>query len=411
VINEAALLTARENGTLINGAALEESVDRVVGGPRRKSKIISEQEKKITAYHEGGHALAAWAMPDLEPVYKLTILPRGRTGGHALVVPEDDKGLMTRSEMIGRLVFAMGGRSAEELVFHEPTTGASSDIDQATKIARAMVTEYGMSAKLGAVRYGQEQGDPFLGRSMGNKADYSLEVAHEIDEEVRKLIEAAHTEAWEILNTYRHVLDDLVFELLEKETLTRKDLERIFGTVEKRPRITAFNDFGGRTPSDKPPIQTPAERARERGEPWPPEIEPAREPTPVGSYPGGGGNGVPAPGPNGGPVPSPTPGGQLPLTPPQQSWASPTPPNSVPHNYGAPADWRPATTPAGQEWPPPGQHWAAPRPDGPKPADASAQPEPPAQPDPSRSNGNGHALPVDPPQPENGSAPHEDGPR
>ena len=184
-------------------------------------------------------------MPDLEPVYKLTILPRGRTGGHALVVPEDDKGLMTRSEMIGRLVFAMGGRSAEELVFHEPTTGASSDIDQATKIARAMVTEYGMSARLGAVRYGREQGDPFLGRSMGNQPDYSLEVAHEIDEEVRKLIEAAHTEAWEILNTYRDVLDDLVFELLEKETLTRKDLERIFDRVEKRPRITAFNDFGG----------------------------------------------------------------------------------------------------------------------------------------------------------------------
>ena len=191
----------------------------MVGGPRRKGKIISEQEKKITAYHEGGHALAAWAMPDLEPVYKLTILPRGRTGGHALVVPEDDKGLMTRSEMIGRLVFAMGGRSAEELVFHEPTTGASSDIDQATKIARAMVTEYGMSAQLGAVRYGREQGDPFLGRSMGNQPDYSLEVAHEIDEEVRKLIEAAHTEAWEILNTYRDVLDDLAFELLEKETL------------------------------------------------------------------------------------------------------------------------------------------------------------------------------------------------
>ena len=343
VINEAALLTARENATLINGAALEESVDRVVGGPRRKGKIISEQERKITAYHEGGHALAAWAMPDLEPVYKLTILPRGRTGGHALVVPEDDKGLMTRSEMIARLVFAMGGRSAEELVFHEPTTGASSDIDQATKIARAMVTEYGMSARLGAVRYGQEQGDPFLGRSMGNKADYSLEVAHEIDEEVRALIEASHTEAWEILNTYRDVLDELVFELLEKETLTRKDLERIFDRVEKRPRITAFNDFGGRTPSDKPPILTPAERAHERGEPWPPATEPEREPAPVGSFPGGGGAPVPAPGPGG-------PGAwSVPVAPADQR------PNSVPHNYGAPADWRPATTPSGQTWPPEGQ--------------------------------------------------------
>jgi cell division protease FtsH len=374
VINEAALLTAREGGTLITGAALEESVDRVVGGPRRKSKIISEQEKKITAYHEGGHALAAWAMPDLEPVYKLTILPRGRTGGHALVVPEDDKGLMTRSEMIARLVFAMGGRSAEELVFHEPTTGASSDIDQATKIARAMVTEYGMSARLGAVRYGREQGDPFLGRSMGNQADYSLEVAHEIDEEVRALIEAAHTEAWEILNTYRDILDELVFELLQKETLTRVDLERIFGRVEKRPRITAFNDFGARTPSDKPPIKTPAERARERGEPWPADTEPVREPTPVGSYPGGG-NGVTPPGPNGAPPvpPGAYPGGpQGPGFPANRdvggahradgpraglpnSGAGPHPPNAVPHNYGAPPDWRPATTPSGQSWPPASQ--------------------------------------------------------
>src|SRR4029079_19214898 len=138
----------------------------------------------------------------------------------------DDKGLMTRSEMIARLVFAMGGSSAEGLVFHEPPTGASSDIDQATKIARAMVTEYGMSARLGAVRYGREQGDPFLGRSMGNPPDYSLAVAHEIDEEVRKLIAEAHTEAWKILNTYRDILAALVFDLLEKETLTRKDLER-----------------------------------------------------------------------------------------------------------------------------------------------------------------------------------------
>ncbi|HEY9417034.1 MAG TPA: ATP-dependent zinc metalloprotease FtsH, partial [Pseudonocardia sp.] len=288
VLNEGALLTARENGTQITAAALEEAVDRVHGGPRRKGKIISETERKLTAYHEGGHALAAWAMPDLEPVYKLTILPRGRTGGHALVVPEDDKGLMTRSEMIARLVFAMGGRSAEELVFHEPTTGASSDIDQATKIARSMVTEYGMSARLGAVRYGQEQGDPFLGRSMGSQPDYSVQVAQEIDQEVRKLIEAAHTEAWEILNTYRDILDELVIELLEKETLTRKDLERIFSHVEKRPRITAFNDFGGRTPSDKPPILTLAEQAKERGEVWPPpeEREQQRQPMPVGSMPG-----------------------------------------------------------------------------------------------------------------------------
>jgi cell division protease FtsH len=356
VINESALLTAREGGQIINGAALEEAVDRVIGGPRRKNRIISEREKKITAYHEGGHALAAWAMPDLDPVYKLTILPRGRTGGHALVVPEDDKQMMTRSEMIARLVFALGGRSAEELVFHEPTTGASSDIEQATKIARAMVTEYGMSARLGAVKYGQEQGDPFLGRSAGRQPDYSLEVAHEIDEEVRALIEAAHTEAWDILNTYRDVLDELVVELLERETLHRKDLQRVFSRVEKRPRITAFNDFGGRTPSDKPPIKTAGELAKERGEPWPP-VQPEREPTPVGVVPGlddlpGGPPHAPPhapPGPNGvGPRPSYPPGVA-------NGYGSPS---SVPPNYGAPPGWRPATEPPAPSWrpaPPGGQ--------------------------------------------------------
>ena len=276
VINESALLTARENGTVITGPALEEAVDRVIGGPRRKGRIISEHEKKITAYHEGGHTLAAWAMPDIDPVYKVTILARGRTGGHAVAVPEDDKGLRTRSEMIAQLVFAMGGRAAEELVFREPTTGAVSDIEQATKIARAMVTEYGMSSKLGAVKYGTEHGDPFLGRTMGNQADYSHEVARDIDDEVRKLIEAAHTEAWEILTEYRDVLDTLAGELLEKETLHRPELQAIFGDVEKRPRLTMFDDFGGRIPSDKPPIKTPGELAIERGEPWPqPVPEPA----------------------------------------------------------------------------------------------------------------------------------------
>jgi cell division protease FtsH len=361
VINESALLTAREGGNVINGAALEEAVDRVIGGPRRKNRIISEQEKKITAYHEGGHALAAWAMPDIDPVYKLTILPRGRTGGHALVVPEDDKQMMTRSEMIARLVFALGGRSAEELVFHEPTTGASSDIEQATKIARSMVTEYGMSARLGAVKYGQEQGDPFLGRSAGRQPDYSLEVAHEIDEEVRALIEAAHTEAWEILNTYRDILDELVVELLEKETLHRKDLERVFSKVEKRPRITAFNDFGGRTPSDKPPIKTAGELARERGEPWPPR----REPTPVGVGPGAddlpGGPPHPPPGhpgPNGaGPRPG-YPAGMINGTYPrgssgsQGSSSDSESPNPGPPNYGAPPGWRPATEPPAPSWRP-----------------------------------------------------------
>ncbi|MFD4429602.1 ATP-dependent zinc metalloprotease FtsH [Nocardia sp. NPDC058497] len=341
VINEAALLTAREHGSLITGESLEESVDRVIGGPRRKSRIISEHEKKITAYHEGGHTLAAWAMPDIEPVYKVTILARGRTGGHAMTVPEDDKGLMTRSEMIARLVFAMGGRAAEELVFHEPTTGASSDIDQATKIARGMVTEYGMSARLGAVRYGQEQGDPFLGRSMGQGSDYSHEVAREIDEEVRNLIEAAHTEAWSILSEYREQLDALATALLERETLHRKDLEEVLAGVVKRPRITAFNDFGDRLPSDKPPVKTPGELAAERGEPWPP-VQPA--PVPAGA-PLEPANGYPAQPPQYGQPAPPATGYPLPAAPteafPRQSGTHGSRPD-----YGAPAGW------SAPGWPP-----------------------------------------------------------
>lgn len=346
VINESALLTARENGTVITAAALEESVDRAVGGPRRKGRIISEHEKKITAYHEAGHTLAAWAMPDIERVYKVTILARGRTGGHAIAVPEEDKGLRTRSEMIAQLVFAMGGRAAEELVFREPTTGASSDIEQATKIARAMVTEYGMSAKLGAVRYGTEHGDPFLGRTMGTQADYSHEVARDIDDEVRKLIEAAHTEAWAILTEYRDVLDTLAGELLEKETVVRKELEEIFKDVQRRPRLTLFDDFGGRIPSDKPPIKTPGELAIERGEPWPPPVpEPAFKKA-IAEQAAVPANGAPAvpndPVPNGQggqPVPAGTHPGQAPGA-----------------NYGAPAGWyAPGWPPQGQApYPPPG---------------------------------------------------------
>src|SRR3984893_6359826 len=344
VINESALLTARENGTVITGPALEEAVDRVIGGPRRKGRIISEQEKKITAYHEGGHTLAAWAMPDIDPVYKVTILARGRTGGHAVAVPEEDKGLRTRAEMIAQLVFAMGGRAAEELVFREPTTGAVSDIEQATKVARAMVTEFGMSSKLGAVKYGTEHGDPFLGRTMGTQSDYSHEVARDIDDETRKLIEAAHTEAWEILTEYRDVLDTLAGELLEKETLHRADLKAIFADVVKRPRLTVFDDFGGRIPSDKPPIKTPGELAIERGEPWPlPVPEPdfkkaiaeASEQAEAASSTGGNGNGS-----NG-----------LPATQPHPVSAASQP------DYGAPAGWRAPGWPPSQQadWHPPTQ--------------------------------------------------------
>jgi cell division protease FtsH len=262
VINEAALLTARNDKRAISNDFLEESIDRVIAGPERRTRAMSDNEKKITAYHEGGHALVAWALPHSAPVHKVTILPRGRSLGHTLVLPTEDKYTQTRAEMIDTLAYALGGRAAEELVFHEPTTGAGNDIEKATVIARAMVTEYGMSSKLGAVKYGQNDSEPFLGRTMGHQRDYSDAVAAEIDNEVRNLIELAHDEAWEILVEYRDVLDNLVLELIEKETISQTDMARIASRVVKRPPMAPYNGFGKRQPSDQPPVLTPTEKDR-----------------------------------------------------------------------------------------------------------------------------------------------------
>jgi cell division protease FtsH len=259
VINEAALLTARNNGRLITTQALEESIDRVIAGPERKTRAMSDKEKRVTAYHEAGHALTAWAMPNLDPVHKVTILPRGRSLGHTLVLPLEDRYQQTRSEILDQLVYALGGRAAEELVFHEPTTGASDDIEKASKMARAMVTEYGMSAKLGAVKYGTGDAEPFMGRDYGHQRDYSEDIAGDIDAEIRELIEGAHDEAWEILVQYRDVLDAMVLELVEKETLAKDDLERILAPVRKRPPHNTFAGFGKRTPSDRPPVEIPVQ--------------------------------------------------------------------------------------------------------------------------------------------------------
>ncbi|WP_018117949.1 ATP-dependent zinc metalloprotease FtsH [Corynebacterium mastitidis] len=268
VLNEAALLTARIGGNVITADALEEATDRVIGGPRRSTTVISEKEKKVTAYHEGGHTLSAWALKDIERVYKVTILARGRTGGHAMTAAEDDKGMYNRDELFARLVFAMGGRSAEELVFGEPTTGASADIEQATKIARAMVTEYGMSPALGTVKYGAEQGDPFSGRGGGGTLDYSPAVAARIDEQVQYLIDKAHRKSYEILSRHREYLDRLAEKLLEKETLRRPDLEALFTGIEPVSAGEVFPDQSGQFPlqEGREPVKTPTELAIERGE-------------------------------------------------------------------------------------------------------------------------------------------------
>ncbi|MFF3326589.1 ATP-dependent zinc metalloprotease FtsH [Streptomyces sp. NPDC002889] len=265
VLNEAALLTARGDKKLIDNHALDEAIDRVVAGPQKRTRIMSDKEKKITAYHEGGHALVAAASPNSDPVHKITILSRGRALGYTMVLPEEDKYSTTRNEMLDQLAYMLGGRAAEELVFHDPTTGAANDIEKATATARAMVTQYGMTERLGAIKFGGDNTEPFLGREMAHQRDYSEEVAALVDEEVKKLIETAHNEAWEILVENRDVLDNLVLQLLEKETLGKEQIAEIFAPIVKRPARPAWTGSSMRTPSTRPPVLSPKELALTNG--------------------------------------------------------------------------------------------------------------------------------------------------
>jgi cell division protease FtsH len=265
VLNEAALLTARNGDKLITNQALDEAIDRVIAGPQKRTRVMDDMEKKVTAYHEGGHAIVAAALPGNDPVHKITILPRGRALGYTMVLPDQEKYSRTRSEMLNQLAYMLGGRAAEELVFHDPTTGAANDIEKATSVARAMVTQYGMTERLGAIRYGQEQGEVFLGRDMGHSRDYSEDVAGAIDEEVRTLIEAAHQEAYDILVANRDVLDHLVLELLAKETLDKGQVEAIFAALDLQDVRPAWTGSARRAPSERPPVLTPQEVAQLNG--------------------------------------------------------------------------------------------------------------------------------------------------
>ncbi|OAR26342.1 cell division protein FtsH [Streptomyces sp. ERV7] len=265
VLNEAALLTARSNQKLIDNHMLDEAIDRVVAGPQKRTRIMSDKEKKITAYHEGGHALVAAASPNSDPVHKITILSRGRALGYTMVLPDEDKYSTTRNEMLDQLAYMLGGRAAEELVFHDPTTGAANDIEKATTTARAMVTQYGMTERLGAIKFGGDNTEPFLGREMAHQRDYSEEVAALVDEEVKKLIETAHNEAWEILVENRDVLDSLVLQLLEKETLGKEQIAEIFAPIVRRPARPAWTGSSRRTPSTRPPVLSPRELALTNG--------------------------------------------------------------------------------------------------------------------------------------------------
>ncbi|MGO2660850.1 ATP-dependent zinc metalloprotease FtsH [Mycetocola reblochoni] len=257
VLNEAALLTARSNAQLIDDRALDEAIDRVIAGPQRRTRRMNDNEKLITAYHEGGHALAAAAMRHTDPVTKITILPRGRALGYTMVLPLEDKYSVTRNELLDQLTYAMGGRVAEEIVFHDPTTGASNDIEKATSTARKMVTDYGMTTSVGPVKLGQSSGEMFLGRDMGQSRDYSEKIAESVDAEVRALLEQAHTEAWQVLNANRDILDRLASELLEKETLDHKQLEEIFRDVVKIDERQLWLSSDDRPVSHRPPVAFP----------------------------------------------------------------------------------------------------------------------------------------------------------
>ncbi|ETJ96822.1 ATP-dependent zinc metalloprotease FtsH [Propionimicrobium sp. BV2F7] len=256
VLNEAALLTARYDLSLITDTEIDEAIDRVIGGPQRSTRLLDDRERLITAYHEGGHALVAAAMPGTDPVQKITILPRGRALGYTMVLPDNDKYSQTRGELLDQLAYMMGGRAAEELVFYDPTTGAANDIDKATTLARKMVTQFGMTEKLGAVKLGgDETSEPFMGMSATqNSRPYSDQTAAAIDDQVAEILENAHQEAFDTLVANRHILDELVRQLLERETLTKAEVAEIFKDLQRHPKRGAFTGSSRRVPSTVPPV-------------------------------------------------------------------------------------------------------------------------------------------------------------
>ena len=233
LLNEAALLAARKSKKTISNLDIENSIDRVLAGPEKKSQILTEEEKLIIAYHETGHALVGWALPNADPIHKVTIIPRGRALGYTQALPDSEKYLTSKAELKDRLAMLMGGRVAEELIFADPTTGASNDIEKATEIARRMVMEFGMSEKLGPMLYGKGTNEVFLGRDYGRQEDYSDEVASSIDEEVKSLLSDAHIIAGKILGKFKKQMEDMVKVLMEKETIDREEVARIFNKIKK----------------------------------------------------------------------------------------------------------------------------------------------------------------------------------
>jgi cell division protease FtsH len=228
LVNEAAILAARRNKKVIEQDDMEEAIERVIAGPERKSRLISEEEKRIVAYHEAGHAVVMNSLPEADPVHKVSITARGMAGGYTLAIPEEDRTLMPRKKMVADMVGLLGGRAAEELIFNDITSGASNDLERVTRMARAMVTRLGMSDALGPMVYGQKEELIFLGREISEQRDYSEAVAEKIDDEVRKIVNNAHEKARSILIQYQDKLNEVAQRLLDVETITREEFEAIF---------------------------------------------------------------------------------------------------------------------------------------------------------------------------------------
>jgi cell division protease FtsH len=219
LVNEAAILAARRNKKVIEMPDLEEAIEKIIAGPERKSRVINEEEKQIIAHHEAGHALVMKMLPDCDPVHKVSIVARGMVGGYTMTIPEEDRYLQHRKKFKADLASLLGGRAAEEIIFRDVTTGASNDLERATKLARAMVTQYGMSEKLGPLTFGEKEELIFLGREISEQRNYSEEVARQIDREVRRIVDEAYQTAKQILTDNRSKLTEIAERLIREETI------------------------------------------------------------------------------------------------------------------------------------------------------------------------------------------------
>jgi cell division protease FtsH len=258
LVNEAALLAARHGKKEIDMLELEESIDRVIAGPERKTRLISDKEKEIIAYHEAGHALVGHSLENTDPVHKISIIPRGRALGYTLTLPTEDKFLVSKSELTDSLAMFLGGRVAEEMMFSEVTTGAHDDLDKATKVARQMVCEYGMSEKLGPLTLGQKQDQVFLGRDFASHPDYSQEIAFEIDKEIRRMVDEAYKKARQILTEKKAILTSISKALIDRETLEKEELQTILDGKELASKGLLTAEPAGGKPAQK-------ERAAKKG--------------------------------------------------------------------------------------------------------------------------------------------------